>query len=326
MARTRGAGPRLRRGAAEPGHRAAGVGQPATRGGAGPEGCWPRQVRTHASARPRARCSPPRSANDVAPVFDRTLGGAVRLRAGASARAGQKRAARHHRHAARRSRRRLRRTPARDTGAGRPRARRRALRTRVGDGADHAAVAREPVDGPYPPAHGARHNGMRHRDDVPTLATALRRRRVRDGRVRRRRFRSIAASACPRLRRLRRRAAARGRRPAAQRAARRATVDAGHRLAAARTATRVLSVGAPLRTARPVRHARRSRGTRGARDTTTRSPTADREVGRLLDGARRERARQRSWSSPPPITARRSASTARSATACSSTTRRCACR
>ena len=56
-------------------------------------------------------------------------------------------------------------------GASTPRARRRPVRARLRDRADHAdRRTRSLMTGRYPPGHGARHNGMRVDPTVPTLA------------------------------------------------------------------------------------------------------------------------------------------------------------
>ena len=87
---------------------------------------------------------------------------------------------------------------------------------------------------------------------------------------------------------------------------------------------RFFLVGAPLRTARAVRHARASGESRPGALRRRRRDRRSR-AGPAARGARRPRPPPRWWSAPP-ITARPSASTARSATAFSSTTRRCGCR
>ena len=140
------------------------------------------------------------------------------------------------------------------------------------------------------------------------------------------RFRSIAASGWPPASRptaIAGRAAPDGR-PANERAGQ-AVVDEAHRPGSARTAIAPhVPLGAPLRAARAVRHARRPpAGRRPLRRRGGRSRPAGRPAARR---ARDRRGTRRWWCVARRITARRSASTARSATACSSTTRRCACR
>ena len=76
------------------------------------------------------------------------------------------------------------------------------------------------LTGLYPPGHGARHNGVAMRGDVPTLAASLQRTGVRDGRVRRGVPARPPLRPRARLRRLRRPHAAGRQRPARQRAAR----------------------------------------------------------------------------------------------------------
>ena len=219
---------------------------------------------------------------------------------------------------------------------------RRAVRARVRGGADHAAVARDAADRPL----SARPRRARQRParlaDRADAGDRAARQGLRDRGVRRRvparspvRPRTAAststATACPR--------GADGRlaneRPAADVvndaiAWLRTSSSIGLESESTRInatsnpQSAVLPVGPPLRAPRALRRsvvlgapgARALR--RGDRDRGPRGRPADR-------GARDRRRRTR-WSSPPAITARRSASTASTRTASSSTTRRCACR
>ena len=169
----------------------------------------------------------------------------------------------HHRHAARRSRRRLRlraaRTPALDAlargGARFDRAYAAAPITLP----SHATL----LTGRYPPGHGARHNGMRARRRRADAGRRASRARVRDRRVRRRvsarppvRPRSgvstSTATACRAAR-----TAGRNERPG--RDGRRRGARVARTTIAAR---RVLPLGPPLRAARAVRRCRRTAGRR----------------------------------------------------------------
>ena len=280
--------------------------------------------RMRASARRRARCSATlerddaraSGCSDCSPV-------SVACAPARPAEPAQERAARHHRHAARRSRRRLRRHRRPHADPRRPGARRRAVRSRLGAGADHPAVAREPAVGPLPartrrPAQRDGDAGRSRRWPPPSRPPASR------PPPSSRPSRSTGASVSPAASTtttISCRAASDGR-PLNERPAADDRVQ-GPRLARRRTATSGSSSGctSSSRTPRTARRAR-ARGSRRATTTTSPWPIA------RWDGCSRRSAAgpPPRWWSAPAITARPSASTARSGTASSSTTRRCACR
>ena len=174
--------------------------------------------------------------------------------AAAAARASRaKRAAHHHRHPARRSGRRLRLRGGADAGDRALAARRGAIRARYSAApitlTSHATI----MTGRYPPGHGARHNGMRMRREVPRSPTRSQHNGFATARSSPR-FRSIGGSAWSKASRPTATACR-----AAPTAASRTSGPAGGRgrgdrlAGSASAAPALLPVGAPVRAARAVR-------------------------------------------------------------------------
>ena len=214
----------------------------------------------------------------------------------------------HHRHAARRSRRRVRLRPRADAGARRARAHRRPLRPCLRLGADHASLARHFVDGPL----SARARRARQRHGHVLRADAgdrVESERLQNSRIRRGFPARPSVRTEPGLRRLQRPPGQGRQRQARQRAgglASRRRSDCVAEFDERRTtnrqrhpASRFFSVGPPVRAARAVRRRvrrpARARSVRpGDRRRRSRSRSAPERVGhsRGHAGDRHERSRR----------------------------------
>ena len=187
------------------------------------------------------------------------------------------------------------------------------------------------LTGLYPPGHGARHNGIAMRGDVPTLALACEKAGFANGGVRLGVSARSPVRPGARVRAIRRPFPARRRHASAQRAAR--IVDGGRGDRVAGSTRRGRSKTGPstrfflwVHLFEPHAPYGNPRDGRPARERyADEVAEADQAGGAAARGAGTGALERRS-SSPPAIMARRSASTARSATASSCTTRRCAFR